>query len=148
MNRRPKGNSANEQLIKYQAHKRANIALTHFIAQGNYIAAYVIAFSIFEDKVKAFYIVRIRDIDGNQDWQSSKFSGSTRRHLEYLLETNAINKSLFKNATKATEKRNVYLHAAMYNVDFFTMELVTKVVELRNEFARLLQAEKRALSKA
>ena len=148
MKRRPQGDSPSEQLIKYQAHKRANSALNHFIAQDNLIAAYVIAYSIFEDKVKAFFIVKMRDVEGNPDWKGSKFNASVKRQLEYLRDTNAIKRNLFNKAAKATQRRNYYIHAAMYNVDFFTMEQVTEVIELRNELARLLQAEKRALRKA
>jgi len=148
MHKRPQGNSPSEQLIKYQAHKRANTALKHFIEQGNLIAAYVIAFSIFEDKARAYFIVMMRDVADNQDWKRSKFRAGISRNLEYLLETKAINKGLFNRANKVVKQRNTFIHATMYNVDFFTVDHVAEVVELRNEFAKLLQATKRALRNA
>jgi len=61
---RPKDDTAESQRKKYEHHKKANGTLNYYFEQGNWIGAYVIAYSLLEDRLRAMYVVVKRDIEG------------------------------------------------------------------------------------
>ena len=60
---RPTDDTKESQRKKYEHHKKANGTLNYYLEQGNFIGAYVIAYSLLEDRIRAMYVVVQRDIN-------------------------------------------------------------------------------------
>lgn len=143
--RRPLGDSDYQQKLKYQAHKTANGVLNHYIATENYIGAYVIAHSLLEDRIRAVYVIVFRDIKANTAWRATDSKISIGKILKALHAENFLKSRTFNLAIKLTSYRNTLIHAAMYNVNKIQLIHVTDVVNLRNDFAKLVRDLKRQI---
>ncbi len=71
------GRSTASQSEKYVAFKTAYETISHYREQGNFIAAYTIAFSLIEDRIRAMAVVRYRadnQCDPSLKYINSSFS--------------------------------------------------------------------------
>lgn len=119
---------ANQQ-EKYFVFKKAFGMIKHYENEGNFIAAYVISFSILEDRIKAMYVVSFRHNEKREpkpDAISEGFSKLVNKIHRAQFITNELRDALKEEAIN----RNDLLHAAMWEVDAFTLDAVVRIKKL------------------
>jgi hypothetical protein len=77
-------------LEQYEGFKRAVETFRHFVQSGNYIGAYVIAFSMLEDRVNALYTVCYYRDEGRYPPTQQLHTTSFGRKLTYLYDQGDI----------------------------------------------------------
>jgi len=143
---RPKNDDAESQLKKYEHHKKANSTLKHYLEQGNLIGAYVIAYSLLEDRLRAMYVVVQRDVH-KVYIKESDINSSYGNIVEYLRLNKHISDELAKRLFKANSQRNSLLHNAMWEIDVFKDIDINKVSKLKDEVSSILEKLKRKIKK-
>ena len=97
---RPKDDTAESQRKKYEHHKKANGTLNYYLEQGNWIGAYVIAYSLLEDRLRAMYVVVKRDVE-NAEIIKDEINAPLARIVGYLKKNSYLSKELAKQLQKA-----------------------------------------------
>ena len=143
---RPKDDTADSQRKKYEHHKKANGTLNYYLEQGNLIGAYVIAYSLLEDRVRAMYVVVERDVN-KVELKTEDIKRSLGGIIGFLKKNGALTKELAKQLHKANDVRNTLLHDAMWEVDVIKEQNVLDVRDLRDEVSKVLEKIKRAIKK-
>jgi hypothetical protein len=115
---------------KYQSFKKAFDIVSDYRKKGNYLAAYVVLFSIFEDRITASYILskKLAGYDNIQKKRLPPLHGKIE-HLEdrlYLTKTDA---DKWRNEG---DLRNKLLHQAMWKVDVFGEEHCGNILNAAN----------------
>lgn len=143
MPRRPTGDSVAEQLLKASAHKKARETLTHYEETENYIGAYVIIFSLFEDRLRALCVLHYRDVM-NIDY-TEKLSLSLTKLINGLKEV-VLPKEIYVPAFTLAQKRNGLIHDALYNLHAFTKEHVDELKQIEAELDKIRRKLKRQIT--
>jgi hypothetical protein len=143
---RPKDDVAESQRKKFEHHKEANSTLSYYLDQGNLLGAYVIAYSLLEDRLRAMYVVVQRDIH-KVVYTEAEVNGSLARIINYLKENNHLTKELANSLQKSNLSRNNLLHNAMWELNVVSKDHITRVRKLRNEVSSQLEKIKRAVKK-
>lgn len=135
---RPQGNSPKQQKKKYVAHKRANEVLTHYIDKKNFIGGFLVAFSLFEDRVRAFDATVTQNGDAVSPTSRRKALAEVIKRLKGKMDQADITKML-----ALVEERNKLVHSAMYNVDVFAEKHIILVLEVRKAAVNAFNEYKR-----
>lgn len=143
---RPKDDVAESQRKKFEHHKEANSTLSYYLDQGNLLGAYVIAYSLLEDRIRAMYVVVQRDVH-KVFYRESDINGSYARMVDYLKDNNHLSNELASRLKKSNDARNNLLHNAMWELNVVTEDHITRVRKLRNEVSSQLEKIKRAVKK-
>ena len=143
---RPKDDEAESQRKKYEHHKKANSTLRHYLEKQNFIAAYVIAYSLLEDRLRAMYVVVQRDIHKVVTTKND-INAPYARIVDYLEKNNHLSKELAKRLYKSNDIRNTLLHDAMWEIEVFKESDVTNVGKLRDDVSSVLEKIKRTTQK-
>lgn len=141
---RPTDDSTESQRKKYEHHKKANGTLNFYLEQGNLIGAYVIAYSLLEDRIRAMYVVIQRDIN-KVELIKDDIKRSIGGIIGYLQKQKYLSKELAKQLHKANDNRNRLLHDAMWQIDVFEQGDVLKVIELKKDIAKVLEKLKKSI---
>jgi uncharacterized protein YutE (UPF0331/DUF86 family) len=141
---RPTNDTKESQLKKYEFHKKANGTLNHYLEQGNLIGAYVIAYSLLEDRIRAMYVVVQRDIN-KAELETNEITRSVGGIIGYLTKNEYLTKELSKQLHKANATRNILLHDAMWQIDIIKEDDVLVVKKLKNEVAKVLEKIKKSI---
>jgi len=141
---RPTDDSKESQRKKYEHHKKANGTLNYYLEQGNWIGAYVIAYSLLEDRLRAMYVVVKRDIEGIELIKDD-INVSLARIVGYLKKNGYVIKELAKQLHKANDLRNTLLHDAMWQIDVIKEEHVIAIKALKNEVAKVVEQLKKKI---
>lgn len=143
---RPTDDSKESQRKKYEFHKKANGTLNYYMAEGNWLGAYVIAYSLLEDRLRAMYVVAQRDVHKviiNEEDIKAPYA----RLVGYLKKNNHLDKELAKKLHKANDNRNKLLHDAMWHIDAIVEDDIKKLKELKNEVAKVVDKLKREVKR-
>ena len=132
-------------LEQYQGFARAIETYKRFLESENYIGAYVIAFSILEDRVNAMYATRYAQEKGRPPTAYHIGSQSFVRKVAYLERQRDVDEPAKKRWATASQDRNQKLHAAMWNIDEFQRSDAETILKLAREADRLRKAQKRRL---
>lgn len=137
---RPKEDSAEAQQQKYVQFKQAYSTLKKLMNDEAYIAAYVIAFSILEDRLRAMYVVYLRYVK-KRELQDKDRRTSLWEVVKTIDGTGFFDEGLKDDIKKKADERNKFLHATMWNMEEFTDSNVNEIIELvkRVEKARYKQ---------
>jgi hypothetical protein len=135
------------QQEKYIAFKTAYGMLKHYEETENYIAAYVIAFSILEDRIKAMFAVSFHYKNSYapqpDDFKSTFVSLVNKvSHWQFLTSDTA------DKLKSEADNRNKLLHAAMWRLDAFTPDTVKRVKHLVNVVEKELRVLKKEVKAA
>ena len=143
---RPQGDSEEEQQIKYKHHRFANGTLNYYIDRCDYLAAYTVAFSLLEDRLRAMAIVKQRDVLGNKKYESFATIELARvvGHNYPKTDTNII---FVENIKTVIFNRNKLLHEAMWRTNAITLKDIENVIGLRDIVASELAKMKREVQK-
>ena len=137
---RPTHDSAEAQKQKFEEFKKAYSTLKKLMADEAYIAAYVIAFSILEDRLRAMYVVYLRYVK-KRDLQDKDKRTSLWEVVKTIDSTGYFDDRLKDDIKKKADQRNKFLHATMLNMEEFTDANVKEIIDLvkRVEKARYKQ---------
>lgn len=139
--------NAKSQQDKYVAFKTAFQTVNHYLDpdQENFLAAYVIAFSLIEDRVRAMYVVQHRSINGGMGPTPKQINASFANHVRLLQAADIIPQADSKLLLEEAKARNELLHAAMWNLNAFTRPSVEQVLHLARTVDKLRRAQKRLI---
>jgi len=120
---------------KYAVFKRAYDVVNKFIAEDNFLAAFVLSFSILEDRLTATFCI-CRD--------SSEIFGATKnvskitfkKKVDALFSLGVIDKKLRERLMSAAADRNILTHQMMWNIDVFAEEHINKIKRLINDVVK------------
>lgn len=114
---------------KQASFKRAFESISAYREQNNYIAAYIVTFSVIEDRLRALYV----------DWYRVKKCGEPKQKqidgpftglVKTLSIDGTISAELTTELTEEAKRRNSLMHSAMWNLDNFTDEVIEEVLKV------------------
>ena len=141
---RPKGDSDEEQQIKYKHHRFANSTLSYYIDKCEYLAAYTVAFSLLEDRLRAMAIVKQRDVLGHQNY-SSFATIELSRVVSHNYPNDGSENIFVDNLKTVLFNRNKLLHEAMWRTNAIALKDIEDVMGLRDIVDAELRKIKREL---
>ena len=110
--------------------KKAYDLINSYLLQGDYIASYLIAFSILEDRIYAFYSLRFIKINQKAPSKSHISKKGFKGVCKVLLDDNYINLETFEKLEVQREKRNNFIHLTMWTMHLNKKQDVTQVVSI------------------
>lgn len=135
------------QQEKYIAFRTAYGMLKHYEETENYIAAYVIAFSILEDRIKAMFAVSFLYKNACVP-NTDEFNNGFVPLINKVSNWNFLMGDTADKLKSEAIVRNKLLHAAMWRLDAFTPEAVKRVKHLVNVVEKELRALKKKVKLA
>ena len=126
---------------KYKTFKKAFDTFEYYLNEKNFIGAYVLSFSILEDRLNASYYLLH---DKLQKKRPTKFKAFNKK-LKFLLENHYINKQEYKSIQKAAKERNKKLHAAMWNLNEFSEDDCQRLIPLVRHLDKISRKIKKEL---
>jgi hypothetical protein len=135
---RPKGDSPGEQERKYKAHQAANAAVKQLRGCKQYFTAFVIAFALLEDRVRALDFVARKqgivpppkNVRQAQNWKEIV----KRLHSSQLIEL-----KYHKELMSLADMRNKAIHSAHYNLDGVKDAHLKRVVDAQRTVAKIVR---------
>jgi hypothetical protein len=121
---------------KYETFKKAYESVKFFTESGNLIAAFVLCFSILEDRLCAAVVVCSRATKRKINEENvSKMPFKQR--IEHLLAMQAIDDHLYERLLKAAFLRNELTHKMMWRLDVFHASHIRSFRSLINELQKI-----------
>ncbi len=121
-----------DPIAKYNVFKRAFGTLNAFTSSDNLVGAFVLSFSILEDRMRAAMVNAFKAIDEPiGDIEVSKIPYA--KLVSRLKRVKVIDTALEKRLLKAAQLRNELTHKAMWRLDVFSMDHIKEFKELINE---------------
>ena len=108
------------------------------IQQGDWLAAYVVAFSFLEDRVGALYAERCR-VDSEVEARTS-----LKKKVNALEQAGDVEAELANRCRAKVQERNDLLHNAMWNLDGFTQEAAQQVERAARDMNNARERQARA----
>ena len=139
---RPLTDNEEDQQFKYLKFKNAYDNINKLIADQAFIAAYVIAFSILEDRLVAMYVVKLRRDEKREMTKEDRNIGFVRI-VNLLMKTRELDNNLGNSLIQIAHQRNSLFHATMWNLEEFTEDVVTNVISLINKLKRAREVQKK-----
>lgn len=112
------------------------------LAQDNFIAAYVVAFSLIEDRVRAMFVVWHRDFKKNEP-TSRQAASSFSNHIHQLQVAGDITQEDASLLLEEARIRNELLHAAMWNLKVFDKAAIDRAIKLTRIVDKLRRSQKK-----
>ena len=129
---RSKNDNEMTSIGKYEVFKKAFGTLNFFVQSGNTIGAFVLSFSVLEDRMRAAMVdcfKRASEPIGAENISKIPFAKLVKR----LKRVGAIDSDLEKRLLAAAELRNELTHQMMWRLDVFSVEHVETIKKLINE---------------
>ena len=121
---------------KYETFKKAYGNVNFFTESGNLIAAFVLCFSILEDRLCAAVVVCSRALERKiKEDNVSKMPFKQR--IDHLLDIQAIDDDLHERLLKAAFLRNELTHKMMWRLDVFHAGQIRSFRALINELHKI-----------
>ena len=114
---------------KQATFKRAFETIESYCERKNYIAAYVVVFSVIEDRLRALYVKWFR-IEKGCEPTLKQINDLFSRLVSILARNGTIASDLAAELLKEARNRNELLHSAMWNLDKFNGEVVASAMAL------------------
>ena len=138
--------ASSTQQDKYVAFKTAYQNITHYREQKNFIAAYIVAFSLIEDRIRAMFVIWYLATEGKKP-TDKQIASSFSNHVRLLSKEGDIQPDDVARLLEEAKQRNELLHAAMWNLNAFTEESVDRVTKLSRTVDGFRKKQKRELGK-
>lgn len=129
---------------KHISFKRAYETLSAYQNSGEYLAAYVVAFSIVEDRIRAMYAKRYLH-DTGQEIPEKEYNQGLMRICSKLQKASDMTADEVAVIEKHAAERNRNLHAAMWRLDAVDSEIVKEAVELARKLEKIKARQARTL---
>jgi hypothetical protein len=133
--KRPPKREQLDAYAKYTTFKKAYDKVNEFLNDENYLAAFVLSFSILEDRLTAAFCV-CRDSLNFSDLTQNVAKLEFKKKVDRLLEMGAIDTSLRDRLLSCAADRNRLTHEMMWNLDVFEKRHITQIKKLINEVKR------------
>ena len=128
---------------KYLSFNKAFGSIKHYVEHGNFLAAYVIAFSILEDRLLAAYIVCYKHQHGEELSLRKLDNASLHQLVGKLHYLKVIDSEFHKELVDINNQRNLLIHLMMWKLNEISAEVVndvrlaiTKIERLRRHFIK------------
>jgi hypothetical protein len=128
---------------KYLVFKEAYSKLNAYIANNEFLAAHVIAFSILEDRVLAARLQCDELVNGPIDSRIVVNKIPFEKSVKKLLELNVIDVTLHDSLLACAKERNEFLHQAMWRLSDFNKKSILNlrfninaIEKMRRKFVR------------
>ena len=130
---------------KYETFKKAYDNVNFFTESGNLIAAFVLCFSILEDRLCAAVVVcgRAHKRKINEDNVSKMMF---KHRIDHLLEMKAIDDILYERLLKAAYLRNDLTHKMMWRLDVFHASQIKTLRSLINELQKIQRKHEKLIN--
>jgi hypothetical protein len=115
---------------KYYFFKKAHELINSYLLQGDFIASYLIAFSILEDRIYALYAIRFIRLNQREPSKSHLSNKGLKGVCQILLKENLIKLETFEKLETQRAKRNDFIHLTIWTGHLNTKQDVDKVVSL------------------
>jgi hypothetical protein len=125
---------------KQVAFKRAFEMIKSHCEQANYLAAYVVTFSIIEDRVRAIFVIWYRSTKGEEPTQAL-INRPFSIIVNILLSHQKISAILADQLKTEAKVRNKLFHSAMWNLDLFTGDAVKSAVRIARDVDKVSRAK-------
>jgi hypothetical protein len=109
---------------KYLIFRSAYSKLNAYIANGEFLAAHVIAFSILEDRVLAARIQCDELVNGPMNPKIDKNKIPFEKSAKKLLELTVIDSLLYNSLFSCADERNEFIHQAMWRLADFNKKSI------------------------
>jgi uncharacterized protein YutE (UPF0331/DUF86 family) len=119
--------AAASQAEKAITFARAHETLKALQQKGDYLSAYVLAFSIIEDRVRAMFVVRFKH-EHAKDPSANKIQQSLTEIIRYLAKRTDIPQEIATSLISAIRARNELIHAALWHLNITTAKDVEEVI--------------------
>jgi hypothetical protein len=124
-----------DPIAKYKVFKKAFDTVNFFVESGNIVGAFVLSFSILEDRMKAAMVDCFNAIDeplGTKDISKIPYGKIVSR----LKRVHVIDTSLEKRLLEAADLRNRLTHQMMWRLDVFHVSHISEFKALINEIKK------------
>lgn len=121
---------------KYETFKKAYDNVNFFTESGNLIAAFVLCFSILEDRLCAAVVIcsRAHKRKINEDNVSKM---PFKQRIDLLLAMKAIDDDLYERLENAAHLRNDLMHKMMWRLGVFNTSQIKTFRSLINELQKV-----------
>lgn len=141
---RSKAEDALSPYAKYEVFTRAFDVVKVFTESGNMIGAFVLSFSILEDRLCASVVVCSRAL--KYELNEKNVSKMPFKHrITHLLEMKAIDEDLYGRLEKAAYLRNDLTHKMMWRLDVFNATHIRTFRGLINELQKIQKKHEKLL---
>ena len=114
---------------KQASFKRAFESISEYREQKNYIAAYVVTFSVIEDRLRAMY-VDWYSVKKGEEPKQKQIDGPFTGLVKTLSKDGTISSELATELIAEARRRNSLMHSAMWNLDNFTEEVIVEALKI------------------
>lgn len=132
------------QQEKYVAFRKAYGMVNDYQREGNYIGAYVIAYSLLEDRIRAMFVIYYRATQEAEPKQD-KIDDHFKKIISKLVHHQYLDEAFANKVLDEANRRNELLHAAMWKLDAFTEKSVADLKAIVREADNRLKKKKREL---
>jgi hypothetical protein len=109
--------------------KRAFESISAYREQENYIAAYVVTFSVIEDRLRALYVDWYR-VNKGEEPKQKQIDGPFTGLVKTLSKDGTISSELAMELIEEAKRRNSLMHSAMWNLDGFTEDVIVNALKI------------------
>ena len=127
---------------KYVAFKTAYQTIAYYLAQDNFLAAYVVAFSLIEDRIRAIFVVWHRNVKKDEP-TPKQVAANFSSHISQLQVAGDIPQEDANLLLKEAKIRNELLHAAMWNLKAFDKVAADRAIKLARAADKLRRVQKK-----
>ena len=111
-------------------------------ADGNYLAAYVVAFSVVEDRLRAMYCVWYKSENGEPP-TDRQIQSPISKITKILLKEKIIGVHEAEEILSEAKSRNKLFHSAMWNLNDFTDDVLKRVLVIARNVDRFSKRQRR-----
>lgn len=131
---------------KYLVHKNAHSTLKYSLATQNYVAAFLLAFSLLEDRVRAMFVVLKRDVN-KEPVHEVEIRQRITDIFAYLHNEGAINSEQKNELRKLFRFRNKLAHSSMWHLHAFRYSDVQEAMSMHRKISNLTERLKRQVKR-
>lgn len=121
---------------KHISFKRAYETLSAYLKTGEFLAAYVVAFSIVEDRIRTMYAKRYL-YDNGEEIPEKEYNQGLMRICSKLQKAGDMTADDVAVIKKHAAERNRNLHAAMWRLDAVGSATVKEAIELARQLEKI-----------
>ncbi len=134
---------------RYQLHSVGFTLIDSLLETDDYISAYLLTFSILEDRITSmWYRRKVRET--GWEWESEglqETNGGLQQQLFYLSFKGDIDQVMFDKVRSVVRDRNKLVHQTILNLTNFDKEYVINLMKLLREYDKVAKQQKRDMKK-
>ena len=135
---------------KYQLYSVGFTLIDSLLEDGEYISAYLLTFSILEDRITSmWYRRKVRETGWEWDSEGLRETNSgLQQQLHYLTFKGDIDQVMFDKVRSMVRDRNCLIHQTILNLNNFDKEYVLTLISVLRDFDKVAKKQKREMEKS